>query len=99
MSNKSSFTKLLLDLSNGLTSEELRQLKHLCRDDIGAAKLEQIERGYELFQELENRDLLSKDKRDYLATKLADVGKRNLSRSLSGKHVRLDFENSIASLV
>ena len=99
MSNKSSFTKLLLDLSNGLTSEELRELKHLCRDDIGAAKLEKIERGYELFQELQNRDLLSKDKRDYLATKLVHVGKSTLSRSLLGKQGRLDFENSIASLV
>ena len=90
MSNKSSFTELLLDLSNGLTSEELSELKHLCRDDIGAAKLEKIERGYELFQALENRTLLSKDKRNYLSTKLTAVGKSNLSDRLLGKLGSLD---------
>ena len=90
MNNKNSFRKLLLDLSNGLTVEDLRQLKHLCGDDFGDGELEKIERGYELFKELENRNLLSKEKRNYLATKLVEVGKPKLSDRLLGKQGRLD---------
>ena len=88
----SSFTALLYEFSGDLTSQEVEDLKYLCKGEIGAGKLEKITKGYQLFETLEHLDLLSekKDKRDYLVSRLDKVGRNDLSKRLLGKQGRLD---------
>ena len=88
----SSFRTLLYDFSGDLTSQEVDDLKYLCKGEIGAGKLEKITKGYQLFETLEHLDLLSekKTKRDYLASRLDKVGRNDLSKRLLGKQGRLD---------
>ena len=85
----SSFKAFLLKLSNSLEEEELEKLKYMCSDEIAAGPRQKIKEGYQLFETLENLNLLSEEKRDFLATKLADIGKKKLSDQLLG-YGRLD---------
>ena len=80
----SSYTSLLLELSNSLTTANLQKLKFLCADVIPAGGLERINRGIELFGALEQLDMLSEENRDFLASKLIAVNRNDLRNKLLG---------------
>ena len=80
----SSYTSLLLELSNSLTTANLQKLKFLCADVIPAGRLERINRGIELFGALEQLDMLSQENRDFLASKLIAVNRNDLRNKLLG---------------
>ena len=80
----SSYTSLLLELSNSLTTVNLQKLKFLCADVIPAGRLERINRGIELFGALEQLDMLSEENRDFLASKLIAVNRNDLRNKLLG---------------
>ena len=80
----SSYTSLLLELSNSLTTTNLQKLKFLCADVIPAGRLERINRGIELFGALEQLDMLSEENRDFLASKLIAVNRYDLRNKLLG---------------
>ena len=80
----SSYTSLLLELSNSLTTTNLQKLKFLCGDVIPAGRLERINRGIELFGVLEQLDMLSEENRDFLASKLIAVNRNDLRNKLLG---------------
>ena len=83
----SSYTSLLLELSNSLTTANLQKLKFLCADvipQIPAGRLERINRGIELFGALEQLDMLSEENRDFLASILIAVNRNDLRNKLLG---------------
>ena len=80
----SSYTSLLLELSNRLTTANLQKLKFLCADVIPAGRLERINQGIELFSALEQLDMLSEENRDFLASKLVAVNRNDLRNKLLG---------------
>ena len=80
----SSYTSLLLELSNSLTTANLQKLKFLCVDVIPTGRLERINRGIELFGALEQLDMLSQENRDFLASKLIAVNRNDLRNKLLG---------------
>ena len=85
----SSYTSLLLELSNSLTTANLQKLKFLCEDVIPAGRLERINRGIELFGVLEQLDMLSEENRDFLASKLIAVNRNDLRNKLLGTQGKL----------
>lgn len=56
----------LLSLSNEITDRELVELKFVCKQHIPVGVLERIKRPLELFDELENRNLLTPDNKEFL---------------------------------
>ncbi|CAH3169392.1 unnamed protein product [Porites evermanni] len=80
----SSYRSLLLELSNSLTTADLRELKFLCGDVIPAGRLERINQGFELFSALEQLNMLSVENRDFLASKLIAVNRNDLRNKLLG---------------
>ena len=80
----SSYRYLLLELSNSLTTAELQELKFLCADVIPVGRLERINRGFELFDALEQLNMLSEENRDFLASKLIAVNRNDLRDKLLG---------------
>ena len=85
----SSYTSLLLELSNSLTTANLQKLKFLCAGVIPAGRLERINRGIELFGALEQLDMLSEENRDFLASKLIAVNRNDLRNKLLGMQGKL----------
>ena len=82
----------LLELSNSLGDKDLKQLKFLCKGKIGERQLEGIDEGYQLFEALEKRNLLSKNNKKFLASILATAGRDDLSIQLNNygnEHVGL----------
>lgn len=45
----------LLEISNSLSTEELKQMKFLAKSKVSGFRLKRIREGYELFEELEAR--------------------------------------------
>lgn len=75
----------LLSLSNELTNQELVELKFICKQHIPVGVLERIKRPLELFDELENRNLLASDNKEFLAALLAGINRLELRDDLLGK--------------
>ncbi|XP_054878413.1 protein FADD [Poeciliopsis prolifica] len=84
----SNFMSVLLDISNKLKEENLKQLKFLVRDDIGKQKLEKITTGHQLFEILTERGQLGPDRADYLCQLLRQVQRDDLSEKLSNWQVQ-----------
>ena len=84
MANISTYRSLLLDLSNSLTSLDLKLLKFLCRDVIPARQAVKITRPFEFFAALEQLNMLSEENRDFLASKLIAVNRNDLRNKLLG---------------
>lgn len=78
------YRSLLLEISNSLTTPDLQQLKFLCGDVISAGAAERITRGFELFSALEQRNMLSEENRDFLASKLIAIKRNDLRNKLLG---------------
>ena len=80
----SNFRRILLNISGHLTTDDVKELKFLCKDHIPAGKAQKITDAIELFSELENLDLLSDKKREFLASKLIAIRKKHLGDKLLG---------------
>ena len=75
----------LLSLSNEITVKELADLKFICKEHIPAGVLERVHRPLELFDELENRNLLAADNKEFLAAILAAINRLELREEILGK--------------
>ena len=78
------FRLLLLEISNEITNADLAKLKFLCEDVIPSRTSEGISQPFELFSALEQRNLLSEQNREFLASKLSDVNRGALRNKLLG---------------
>lgn len=78
------FRARLLSVSNGITNDELGQLKFVCKQHIPVGVLEKIARPLELFDELENRNLLSEGNTELLAELLSEINRFDLKDELHG---------------
>ena len=78
------FRTLLLDLSNALTSNDLSELKFICREEIPPGRAERITRPFEFFTALEQLNLLAEENRDFLAAKLIAINRNDLRNKLLG---------------
>ena len=76
----------LLSLSNEVKDQELVELKFICKQHIPVGVLERIKRPLELFDELENRNLLTPENKEFLAAMLAGINRLELRDDLLGKH-------------
>ncbi|XP_059204862.1 protein FADD isoform X2 [Centropristis striata] len=76
------FHSVLLEISNQLSGEQLKDLKYLCGDMIGKGKMEKITTGTQLFQVLTERTKLGPDKLDYLSQLLKEIKRPDLSNKL-----------------
>ncbi|KAM8894596.1 FAS-associated death domain protein [Spinachia spinachia] len=85
------FNKLLLDISNQLTQDQLEKMKFLVRGMVGKRELEKITSGTQLFQVLAERRQLGSDHTECLSKLLRDIGRSDLSDKLD------HFENGSAS--
>lgn len=79
------FRVKLLSLSNEITDRELVELKFICKQHIPVGVLERIKRPLELFDELENRNLLTPDNKEFLAAILSGINRLELRDNLLGK--------------
>ena len=87
----------LLALSNEITDRELVELKFICKQHIPVGVLEKIKRPLELFDELENRNLLTPDNKEFLAAILGGINRSELRDSLLGKSCNhLNLHGSLA---
>ncbi|XP_037306252.2 FAS-associated death domain protein-like [Pungitius pungitius] len=84
------FNKLLLDISNQLTQDQLDKMKFLLKDMVGKKELEKITSGTQLFQVLTERRQLGGDQTEYLSKLLQDIHRADLSDKLD------NFENGSA---
>lgn len=78
------FRVRLLSVSNGITDRELGQLKFVCKQHIPVGVLERIVRPLDLFDELENRNLVSRDDTEFLAELLTEIDRFELKDELLG---------------
>lgn len=76
------FNKVLLDISNELSDQNLDNLKFLVGDKIGKRDRERITSGRELFRILTERNLLAADNTDYLSALLRDISRDDLADRL-----------------
>lgn len=75
---------LLLEVSNNLSNEQLKQLKFLCRDTIGKRQLEKIDTGIKLFEVLSERGELGADNKDHLCQLLREIRRQDLAEKING---------------
>ena len=74
--------KLLMNISDHLTSEDFAKLKYICKEDIPAGIAENITRPFDFFAKLERKGFLSEGNYDYLAPRLRDIGRIDLKEKL-----------------
>ena len=81
----SEFTLFLLKISKEIENKDLNTMKICCSHyDIGAQRLEKIAEAYELFKELERRDLLGPENTDVLVNLLEQAGRIDLKNRVLG---------------
>lgn len=73
---------ILLKISDQLSSEQLKKMKFLCKDDIGKKDMEKISAGSQLFQFLMERGKLSADNTEYVCRLLRNIERHDLSEKL-----------------
>lgn len=78
------FRVRLLSVSNGITDRELGQLKFVCKQHIPVGVLDRIVRPLDLFDELENRNLLGQENTAFLAELLTGIDRFELKDELLG---------------
>ncbi|XP_069034036.1 FAS-associated death domain protein [Embiotoca jacksoni] len=76
------FNVVLLDISNQLTADQLKDIKFLVRDVVGKRELEKVDKGLRLFELLTERNKLAADNTDYLSGLLRQVHQHRLSDRL-----------------
>ncbi|GCB85752.1 hypothetical protein scyTo_0026408, partial [Scyliorhinus torazame] len=85
------FNCLLNEISRGLSAQNLEALKFLCKDEIGKRKLESIDSGTKLFQQLEELNLLSPQRTATLGTLLAEAQRPDLQLKLAAFPAQSDY--------
>ena len=76
------FRRTLTHLSKHIDSSTLEDLKYICQDDIGAAKLEKVKTPLDLFRALEESGKISMNDASYLADILEAEKKYHLAEKL-----------------
>ncbi|XP_078077109.1 FAS-associated death domain protein [Mustelus asterias] len=76
------FNIMLNDIAQKLSRDNLESLKYLCKDDIGKRKLENIDSGIKLFQQLEELNMLSPENASILAAMLGEIQRPDLQKIL-----------------
>ena len=84
MGKPDSFRALLLNISQELTTRNFEDMKFACEGKIPDGVLERLSRPIDLFTELEHRELLTENSKDFLAGVLLQIGRQKLARKLSG---------------
>ncbi|XP_007947458.1 FAS-associated death domain protein [Orycteropus afer afer] len=85
------FLVLLHSMSAGLSSNELTELKFLCRERVSKRKLERVQSGLDLFSVLLEQSDLAPDRPELLRELLASLRRHDLLRRLD------DFEAGAAA--
>lgn len=80
--NSLAFTSLLLEISDGLTTEQLDRLKFLCSEDIKKREQEKCTTGHKLFQLLTERGKLGPDNTEHLSRLLSEINRHDLRDKL-----------------
>ena len=78
------FRSILLDISQEITTRNLADMKYACDNDIPDGVLEKLKTPVDLFTELQHRDLLSEENKEFLARLLLKIGRQELARKLLG---------------
>ncbi|XP_072516444.1 FAS-associated death domain protein [Salminus brasiliensis] len=73
-----SLKEVLLDISNGLKSDDIAKLKFLCQDHIGKKKSEEVESGIQLFELLLQRTEIGPGNTELLSQLLQRIGRNDL---------------------
>jgi len=79
----SAFTQLLLDFSEDLTSDDLKNMKFALQDHLQARELEEATKGVDIFSLLRKRNLLGADNPNLLKSVLATIKRFDLVEKLS----------------
>ncbi|GLD67000.1 FAS-associated death domain protein-like protein [Lates japonicus] len=77
------FNAVLLDISNQLSADQLKQMKFLCGGIIGKKDQEKIDAGLKLFQFLTERGKLGADNTEFLSELLKNIERHDLSGKLN----------------
>ncbi|GCC46604.1 hypothetical protein chiPu_0030828 [Chiloscyllium punctatum] len=93
------FAALLNNLSQSLSRDNVDSLKFLCREMIGKRRLEAMASGLQLFQQLEELNLLGPDNTDTLSGLLSAIQRHDLQQQLDafqqrGQEPQADSGNS-----
>ncbi len=75
--------RILKDIDEQLDSSEVTAMCFLCRDHIPGARLEKVSRGLDLFDELENKSLMSSLNGRYLCELVFRTERHDLLRRLN----------------
>uniref|UniRef100_A0A3Q0QX89 Fas (tnfrsf6)-associated via death domain n=1 Tax=Amphilophus citrinellus TaxID=61819 RepID=A0A3Q0QX89_AMPCI len=85
------FNKVLLEISNELSSSQLEQLKFLLRDkNFGKKVLENIDNGLKLFELMKERNYLAADKTELLSNLLKDINRQDLAEKINNFIIQPD---------
>ncbi|MBN3284756.1 FADD protein, partial [Polyodon spathula] len=76
------FLGLLCQISGSLDSENLKNLKFLCGDDIRKKELENISNGTDLFKNLMEKGKISADNAGFLRLLLTNIKRKDLLEKL-----------------
>lgn len=81
----SAFTQLLLDISEDLTSDDLKKMKFTLQyeEHLQGRELEEVTKGIDIFMLLKKRNLLSADNLILLKSVLATIKRQDLFEKLS----------------
>eukprot|EP00061_Rhincodon_typus_P009964 g33862.t1 len=77
------FAALLNSISNSLSRDNVESLKFLCRELIRKRPLEAVTSGIQLFQQLEELDLLGPDNTQTLSRLLSEIQRQDLQQQLA----------------
>lgn len=76
------YRRTLKQIDDGLVSDNISAMKFLCRDFVPGAKLEPVSRGINLFEVLEQKQLLGNNNSALLIKLLQTVGRYDLAKLL-----------------
>lgn len=93
------FRVRLLSVSNGITDREFSQIKFVCKQHIPVGVLEKILRPLDLFDELENRNLLGHENTNFLEELLTEIDRLELKDVLHGVRVPHKSSDEVQCLI
>lgn len=82
MGSSLDFNTLLLEISDGLSADQLARLKFLCAGDIKKRQQEQCTTGHQLFRLLTEKGKLGPDNTEFLSRLLNDIDRSDLRDKL-----------------
>ncbi|NXU73043.1 FADD protein, partial [Oreotrochilus melanogaster] len=76
------FLALLLSISSRLNAKEVSELKFLCKGKIAKSKLEFMQSGYEIFNSLIEKEMITSGKATFLEDLLKRIDREDLASQL-----------------